>query len=533
MEDRGCVLSIVPVSVRDLAIPLGGFANVMVAHAAPVLPGATLAAKRVRTLPAVMLKHKGEVTLPTPGCAVKCESGADKDKMLLALGAEPLLVELYHHDKYTRDLLLGIATVDMVKVLSVRPQVQGLRTRYEHVQTVPFIAPAEGLLPEALAGDAATTSDGTSPTRQAVALLSVMLRLDFIDKPPPIQSRTRKATPRATAAVAAAPQRADPPSSPKAAQLDAHKRRDVAKLKVELKEKEEERLERLTREWNAHEARRAAEARAQARAMSDVTRQLKHKLAQLMRHEEVLHATADQLALRGAALERQSEIEKAQFVAVAEKEASALRAEVHGARSELVKVTEQSSTMRERAEALSDGQARALSEAAVWRSAYESAVARAEALEVEQRNLMEEQEEQEKESARLAAENKEQRRKQRRQEEQVEEQRRAAAAAAAAAAALPARLAAIRAEYSGAPLLRDAPIGTPEGAGLTSVLDHEVAGVQRRLREHSMELQAEAREIEELRAALDARPASKPQQPPQQQPPHAGPGFTRTRAMVY
>ena len=155
----------------------------------------------------------------------------------------------------------------------------------------------------------------------------------------------------------------------------------------------------------------------------------------------------------------------------------------------------------------------------MWRSAYESAVARAEALEVEQRRLKEEQE---KESVRVAAEDKEQRRKQRRQEEQAEEQRRAAAAAATAAAALPARLAAIRAQYSGAPLLRDAPIGTPEGAGPTSVLDHEVAGVQRRLREHSMELQAEAREIEELRAALDARPDSKPQQPPpppqQQQP---------------
>ena len=164
-------MSIVPVSVRDLAIPLGGFANVMVAHAAPVLPGATVVAKRVRSLPAVLLKHKGEVTLPGPGCAVKCESGADKDKLLLALGAEPLLVELYHHDKYTRDVLLGIATVDMVKVLSARPQVHGLRTRHEHVQTVPFIAPAEGLLPATLAGDAAPAPDGTSPARHAVALL--------------------------------------------------------------------------------------------------------------------------------------------------------------------------------------------------------------------------------------------------------------------------------------------------------------------------------------------------------------------------
>ena len=77
---------------------------------------------------------------------------------------------------------------------------------------------------------------------------------------------------------------------------------------------QEQRLRQLEREWRVRESKRVAAARAQARALSEATQQLQHGLMQLALQDEMLGASAEQLALKGAALERQAEVEKAEHV---------------------------------------------------------------------------------------------------------------------------------------------------------------------------------------------------------------------------
>ena len=90
--------------MRDVCIPLGGFANVVCSHAVPRLPGASASVRKsVRTAPPVLLCRRGEVALPGPGCVGEFKS--DASALLPILAAEPLLVELWHHDKYTADVL--------------------------------------------------------------------------------------------------------------------------------------------------------------------------------------------------------------------------------------------------------------------------------------------------------------------------------------------------------------------------------------------------------------------------------------------
>ena len=153
-------LTIEPTSVRDLAIPLGAFANVVVQLRAPRLPGAVGVRRQVRSSPPVLLPRRGEVGLPGPGCArdfelpsFSSDDGAIAEALLSALAAEPLLIELWHHDKYTRDVLLGVASVDLSEVLSARPAADGVRSMQRQEQTVPVVERMEatGRGPEAAA----------------------------------------------------------------------------------------------------------------------------------------------------------------------------------------------------------------------------------------------------------------------------------------------------------------------------------------------------------------------------------------------
>ena len=120
-----CRLSLQLKLVRDVAIPLGAFSNIVCTMHAPLLPRCSsgAASKRlVRTSPPVLLPRHGEVALPWPGCT-RDFAVRGIDELLPALAEEPLAVELWHHDKYTQKVLLGVATVDVAEVLSVMLQV--------------------------------------------------------------------------------------------------------------------------------------------------------------------------------------------------------------------------------------------------------------------------------------------------------------------------------------------------------------------------------------------------------------------------
>lgn len=365
MADQYARLTIVPSAVRDVCIPLGAYTNVVVCHPSPCLPGLAGIRRRVRTAPPVLLSRRGEVALPGPGSAH--DFSCAPSEMLGALANAPLLVELWHCDKYTKDVLLGVASVDLAEVLSARPAFDAQRTVQQQEQTVPFVAPEEGLLPQALASPTAASMGATSSARH-VAFLDITLRFERSERP----LRSTAVTARSASGAASAPRLAtaavgvsgdargerrapgsasvtsggtsggtrggggdrggdrggDEPSAEVLGRLDTWQRREQARFRAALQKKEEARLAALSRAWKVHEAKRANEARSQARAMSEVTRELQHKLAMLVRHEEALQAAADQLALHGAALERQGEHERAELVATATKEQSVLGAEL-------------------------------------------------------------------------------------------------------------------------------------------------------------------------------------------------------------
>ena len=285
-------LSIQPATVSDISIPLGGFANIHVAHAAPALPGMPRTAQRIKSTPAVLLPRGGKVVLPGTGCTRECK--CEPSTLLPALAAEPLLVELWHHDKYTQDVLLGVATIDLSEVLSARPEVDERgKTTHRQEQTVPFVAP--DVEPPPLQED--------PPKRASArhcALLDVVITLELKPPtpPPPPQppqsqqqmmlsgaeqqagvggiyplkagSMTNQKAVSRTRGGASSGASADYATRQSAAvaNLAAWRKREEEKFRQQLKEKEEEALKRLSREWALHENQRAAEARSQVRVVS-------------------------------------------------------------------------------------------------------------------------------------------------------------------------------------------------------------------------------------------------------------------------
>ena len=328
-----CRLSIEPKAVRDVAIPLGGFTNVVCSFQAPRLTGATGVRRRVRTSPPVLLCRHGEVALPGPACTR--DFATRVEGLLPALASEPLQISLLHHDKYTAEVLLGVATIDLAEVLSTRPATDGARIIHCQEQTVPFVAPAEGLLPAPLSAPRGAQSSaervGGERSARHVALLDVVLRLEF--EAPPSPSPTPAPAPAAAGRTLAVPPSGESPPAPargllgadrrwdvgeEEAKLLVWKRREQARWKAELAKREAERLDALNREWKLAERcrasgvlnlamssasprhapweaawigclrrrivrpvprrRRVAEARAQHRAMADVAKVLRDKV---------------------------------------------------------------------------------------------------------------------------------------------------------------------------------------------------------------------------------------------------------------
>ena len=556
----GVSLTIVPTSVRDCAIPLGGFTNIVVSHYTPRVPGPQGVRKKVRSSPPVLLPRRGEVALPGPGhmCEFSCEASA----VLPILAAEPLLVELWHHDKYTKDVLLGVATVDLAEVLSARPGADGPRTSHRQEQSVPFISPSEGMLPAALGS--------TQQGGRHVAFLDVTVRIEMGPLPPPPgqggaasgKGRDGRAAAAAksscrvgrdggggggcgssssgccssSSAAAAGRGGGRPPAHPSAerlAQLAAWERKEKERFEKALALKEAERLQKLEREWKVHERQRAAAARQQQRAMEAAAQELKAKLVELCTQEDMLHATAEQLALRHAQMEQRAEVERAALLAAAEKQATELKVQVEDAKRRLELEARVAKQHKERADEMSDRQARAESEANVWKEAHATANARLLTLESDKGKMSAALES---ERARAATLAEAQKRMQRKADGEKDAAARAAAAAVAAANEFPGKLERIRREAALSPRVA-VPLGTRGGAALAEAtgtafaegggdsggdggdggggggggghvppdLSGEAKEVQQRLKAHAMELNEEARELEEFRRLLESR----------------------------
>ena len=510
-------LSITPKSVRDLAIPLGGFINVVATHTPPQLPGhagALRRSARVRSMPPVCLPRHGEVALPRAGC--RREFACEHSDLLPLLSEQPLLIELWHHDKYTQDVLLGVASVDLAEVLSTRPHSKaGAYALHRHELTVPCLAPAEGLLPGRLAKGALPCTLAGS---HHVALIDVVLGLEIgMAAPPPAAASSSSPTaaptaataaealtpPRPTASLRAAPAAArcspwrgggrvaaapaTPASSRARSELESWKAREHARWKAALRQKEEERLSMLAREWKVHESRRAVESREQSKAMAAVTRELKHKLAQLVQQENALGIAEAELMLRGQEMAEQGQREKGELVAAAERERCRVLAELHAAQAKLAEAEARVDAQQRRAEQLTETEAKAQTQATVWKEAHAGAAAKAMALESDKGHLAATLEIERNRLAQLAAE-------QQAAESLSVRRREADAAAAAKLQATAVR----QAEQHAAAELA-------ESSRFDEQLEKEMGLMRERLRKHADKVRDEAAELLEVRTALAER----------------------------
>ncbi len=489
-------LRIEAVRVRDLCIPLGGFINVVAVHSAPLLPGPSGAVrKKVRSTPPVLLPRHGEVALPRSGCSR--EFSCEASQLLPVLSHEPLLVELWHHDKYTQDVLLGVASVDLSEVLSTRPTAAGggrpggggAATVHRQEQTVAVIAPEEGLLPAALAPD---TMGGGG---RRVALLDVNVELEVGSSRAPAPS---KAPAHGQAASASSPR--TPPASRRRAggtdvaavratahaELAAWRRREEEKWRAQLAKKEEERLEMLTREWKVHEARRVAESRAQARSIAEVTRELKNKLSQLLQQEAALEHAAEQLSLKGVAMETEGQARAAEAAAAAQREICVLQSELHTTRTQLSDAEGRVSAYQRRSEALFENEAKAATQATVWREAHATASTKAMALESDKGHL----------TAELEGE--------RRRLQRLEEANHQAQLRAAEMLAAEANKPEPPASGATAAAAALAAAGLVEANEVAQLVGVEAEAVAARLRTHSRGLDDEGRQLRQLREELTA-----------------------------
>lgn len=104
-------------SVRDLAVPLGSFANIYCAWIAPPLAGSQ-AGRRVRTAPPVLLPHHGVVALPITS-SMRYEFSAELSQLFDWFAHQPIQIEIWHSDRYTTDVLLGVAILDLSEIFGV------------------------------------------------------------------------------------------------------------------------------------------------------------------------------------------------------------------------------------------------------------------------------------------------------------------------------------------------------------------------------------------------------------------------------
>ena len=379
-------------TVRDLAIPLGAASNVFVRFSYPMLEGAGGVSRAVRSSPPVLLNKGSEV--PLPNAAAVFEFGIDPAVLLDKLATTPMLVELWHKDRYVSDLLLGVATVDLAEVLGVTPAVASGGgddgpTRREQEQTVVVLVP-EGAPPPPLANDAA---GGAAPPAGApgsrVAQLSVLLRLEELGPPPPPPPPPPPRPPRApidhgaAAAAAAAAMAASPVDAAAEGALLKWRRKEEARWRAALQARQEEQLSLLAREWKVREQKHEQAMLKQRRALLSAEAELKQKLNEVAAQAQHLEQGEHELQLKAAAHEEARRADAAKQAASASREHLRFQAELANARAAQQQAEAREAALAEQLAAAQAREARHEEKEATWRDAHTEGAARSLALQAE------------------------------------------------------------------------------------------------------------------------------------------------------
>ena len=372
-------------SVRDVAIPLGAASNVFVRFSYPMLEGAGGVSRAVRSSPPVLLSKGSEA--PLPNAAAVFEFGIDPALLLHKLATTPMLVELWHKDRYVSDILLGVATVDLAEVLGVTPVSGGGGggggddgpTKREQEQTVAVLVP-EGAPPPPLANDAA---GGAAPPTGApgsrVAQLSVLLRLEELGPPPPPPPQPPPPRlPRAPAAAAGPPVDAAAEGA-----LLKWRRKEEARWRAALQARQEEQLNLLAREWKVREQKHEQQMLRQRRALLSAEAELKQRLVDVAAQAQHLEQGEHELQLKAAAHDEARRADSAKQAASASREHLRFQAELANARAAQQQAEAREAALAEQLAAAQAREARHEEKEATWRDAHTDGAARSLALQAE------------------------------------------------------------------------------------------------------------------------------------------------------
>jgi len=377
-------------SARDLALPLGGYANVYCRFHYRMLESTDTgaASKPVRSSPVLLPKH-GEVALPNGGCVF--ELSCAPPSLLATLSHEPLLVELWHKDRYAADVLLGLASVDLAEVLGVMPKPSGTSEagfeRTERVQelVVPVRSPKHAPLaladPNASRPSSSQGSKASSSTR--VALLRVGLRLEELGPSGGGPSAALGGLGRGVTRAEPAAPPAGAAQGPAEAALLQWRGREEARWRSALKRREEELLATLSREWAKREAARDGALGGQRRVLGAVEAELKGRLAEVAETQRSLRAAEAELAARSAAVEQKAAYDAAALQSAALREQTRLQGEVGASQAALAQSQTKVAMLEERLVSADAREARHDEQAVALRDATAGSAARALALQAE------------------------------------------------------------------------------------------------------------------------------------------------------
>lgn len=250
---------------------------------------------------------------------------------------DPALPLLFLGRRYVKDVLLGIATVDLAEIVGVLPRASGrapsgfVTTERAEELAVPVHPPLHP--PEPLRRSADPNGGGLSGRRgkaggERVALLRVGLRLEELGPAgamPPASGRQAPPAP---------PPMADG-TAPAEAALLKWRQREEMRWRSALKRREEELLSELSREWAAREAQREQALGQQRRVLAAVEAELKLKLAEVTDQQKLLRAAEGELVARGAAIEQKAAFDQATLQSAALHEQARMQGELAASRATL------------------------------------------------------------------------------------------------------------------------------------------------------------------------------------------------------
>ena len=334
-------------SVRDLNLPLGGYSNVYCRFLYRMLEtagGGSNLSRAVRSSPPVLLPKHGEVSLPNGGCVF--EFACEPVSLLQTLAHEPLLVELWHKDRYAADLLLGIATVDLAEIVGVGPRPSGrspsgfVTTERTEELVVPVRAPIKTPAPLRRAADTNATGNSTSNSRRGkgnterVALMRVNLRLEELGPRVPPPDLTLGGA-RQVPALPASQAPGERGASHEEVALLRWRQREESRWRAALKKREDELIAELSREWTIREKQREQEITQQRRMLGMVETELKAKLVEVAEQQKALRTAENELASRAAAIEQKAALDVVNVQTAALREQTRMQGEVSTAQAAL------------------------------------------------------------------------------------------------------------------------------------------------------------------------------------------------------